>query len=79
MELARIGQVISEGYSDPGGEFSAAIVLGFAGRSIGAAATIRYVRHRFGSDFKSIALSAAGWEVVSLVAVVPGMRFRSWE
>jgi hypothetical protein len=67
------------GYSLPNRGLTALYVFGFAGWTIGAAGTIRYVRHRFGADVYIIALSVAGWVVGALVAVVLGLfRAETW-
>jgi hypothetical protein len=71
--LASMGQVISDVYSLSNRGLTAAYVLGFAGWTIGAAGTIRYVRHRLGANVHVIALSVAGWGVGALVAVVLGL------
>ncbi len=69
-----MGQVILYVYSTNPNDISpVTYVLGFAGWAIGAAGTIRYVRHRFGADAYVIALSVAGWSVGALVAVVLGL------
>jgi len=68
--LVSMGQVISGAFNRPNNGLTAFYVLGFAGWAIGAAGTIRYVRSRFGADIHVTALSAAGWCVGALVAVV---------
>jgi len=72
--LASMGQLILYMYSTNPNDISPAVyVLGFAGWVIGAAGTIRYVRHRFEADVYVIALSVVGWGVGALVAVVLGL------
>jgi hypothetical protein len=71
--MATVGLVISDVYSTPNRGLIAAYLLGLLGWAVGGAGTIRYVRRRFGGDGYVVALSAAGWGVGALLAVVLGL------
>ena len=73
--LVSMGQAISDVYSSPNRGLTAYYLLGFAGWIIGAAGTLRYMRRKFGADANVTALSAAGWTVGAVVAVVLGLFF----
>ena len=68
-----MGSMISDVFSSPNRGLTAYYALGIVGWAIGAAGTIRYLRHQFGVDVKVIALSVAGWCVGALVSVVLGL------
>lgn len=77
--LALSGQALSDVFSNPNRGLTAYYVLGFVGWAIGAAGTIQFIRQRFGADGNVTALSAAGWGLGALTALVFGLTWmQTW-
>ena len=70
--LVSLGMVISDVFSRPSRGMAAYSLLGFAGWAVGAAGTIFFVRRRYEAGSAVLLLSALGWVLGGLAALVLG-------